>query len=193
MYNKIHNDFELLYLIGRGSYEAYEILIKKYEMLIRDFVKYLPNNFQTKDDYVQECNLCIHDAIKTFDVSKDVLFYSYLHLILKRKVARIWKYCYRETEINECMIRKVEINRQLMETNTIYETELIKMKHNVQYKQLYSELKIFDRLVLNEILIEKKSKEEFVKKYNTNIKRVYNTINKIKTKLENIISKDINN
>lgn len=184
----IYNDYELLYLIKRGSDVAYEMLHRKYELCIYDLVKVIPYTYQDKDDIVQDCLMGITKAIESFDANYNVLFYTYVSLIFKRIISKFWRQYYRDGETLEYMIYRG--NKVLMESKVSYDKELIKIKTKNQYEDLINRLSTFEKLVFNEILVNNMSKDKFVKKYDTNIKRIYNCVHVIKTKFSIILSED---
>ncbi len=183
-----YNDYELLYLIKRGSDVALDVLLEKYRNLILELTKDLPFSFENKEDIFQECMMGMNRAIKYFDVEYSVLFYSYIHVIFKRVVSRFWRQYYKDAEIINCIIFKK--NKMLMESKVFYDEEVLKIKVKNQFDALIDKLSIFERLVFEEILLKNMPKDEFVKKYNTNIKRIYNCVHVIKSKFSIISSKD---
>lgn len=87
-----YNDYELFYMV-KESEEALSCLIKKYEPLYRKlsyfFIKQNPNKGLDIEDLIQECRLTTCYAIDKYSEKNNVLFYSYLLLLLKRKLSNI--------------------------------------------------------------------------------------------------------
>lgn len=90
------NDYELISYVSENNEEAKEIIFKKYEPLIHDrarkLFKYCKNNGAEENDLVQEGMIGLNDAIKTFQDSKDAIFYTYaLKCINSRIISYIVK------------------------------------------------------------------------------------------------------
>ena len=90
------NDYELISYISENNEEANELIFEKYQPLIYDrarkLFKYCKNNGAELNDLVQEGMLGLNDAIKTFQDSKDALFYTYaLKCINSRIISYIVK------------------------------------------------------------------------------------------------------
>lgn len=90
------NDYELISYVSENNEEAKELIFKKYEPLIHDrarkLFKYCKNNGAEENDLVQEGMIGLNDAIKTFQESKDAMFYTYaLKCINSRIISYIVK------------------------------------------------------------------------------------------------------
>ncbi len=187
----IYNDYELLYLIKRGSYDAYCMLLDKYTPLIYKSVNNIQLEYNVKDDLIQDCKVEIVTAVWTFNTKLNVMFYTYINLIIQRKISRFMLGLYKDSVIIKEMQNKITGESIIMESAVNYEPDLTKLIHNEQYTKLCESIKIFDRLVLNEIMIKKMNKNEFVQKYNSDIKKVYNSMYKIREQFSKLINKNI--
>lgn len=90
------NDYELISYVSENNEEAKEIIFEKYQPLIHDrarkLFKYCKNNGAEENDLVQEGMIGLNDAIKTFQDSKDAIFYTYaLKCINSRIISYIVK------------------------------------------------------------------------------------------------------
>ncbi len=92
---KNYNDYELIYMIRENDEVEYDYLFKKYEPLIRNvagkYGMYVKNNGGDFDDLVQEGFVSLHDAVKSFDESKGVLFYTLANVCIERGMQRYCK------------------------------------------------------------------------------------------------------
>lgn len=86
---KDYNDYELLNFVSESD-EANEILYAKYrpfiEITARKMYKYCQNKGIDTNDLIQEGMIALNHAIKTFDETKDVTFYTYAKTCIERKL-----------------------------------------------------------------------------------------------------------
>lgn len=154
-----------------------EILLKKYESLIRVKLKKFDVNRNDYSDYLQDLALVIYKAIINFDEASGKSLCRYLELIIERRLLRVLKYKYRES-------------------NTIFiadDVQQFSHKEDVLQEMVYEErlkeinrvkLDDFKRAILNEVFIDGDSIKDFSKKYNTSSKEVYNHIYMLRCKLK---------
>ena len=87
---KDYNDNELLFYISENNEDANEIIYKKYEPLItntaKKFIKSCENAGLELTDFIQEGMLGLSNAIKEFDDSKDVTFFTFAKTCIERKM-----------------------------------------------------------------------------------------------------------
>lgn len=87
---KDYNDNELLFYISENNEDANEIIYKKYEPLItntaKKFIKSCENAGLELNDFIQEGMLGLSNAIKEFDESKDVTFFTFAKTCIERKM-----------------------------------------------------------------------------------------------------------
>ena len=87
---KDYNDYELIDLIKNNNEEARNILYKKYEPLIFGYSKkilpYCKSGGVELNDLIQEGMLGLTNALKTFDDTKKILFYTYAKTCIERKI-----------------------------------------------------------------------------------------------------------
>lgn len=85
-----YNDNELLFYISENNEDANEIIYKKYEPLIasmaKKFIKSCENVGLELNDFIQEGMLGLSNAIKEFDDSKDVTFFTFAKTCIERKM-----------------------------------------------------------------------------------------------------------
>lgn len=84
-----YNDYELVYMV-RESEEALEVLIKKYEPLFRKLSYSFAKKYKYKgidyEDLLQHCRLTLCKVAFKYEFDRDVLFYSYLLVCLRRSI-----------------------------------------------------------------------------------------------------------
>lgn len=81
-----YNDYELLYLARMNTEEALEILIWKYNFLIESRIKKLKVPKNLWDDYIQEGNITLLEAIKIYDERSRQSFTNFFDMLLKRRI-----------------------------------------------------------------------------------------------------------
>ncbi len=90
---KEENDNELLFMVAESNEESLKVLIDKYKYIVNNIVKkYSPKTeFSGLDekDLQQEGLIGLMQAIKTFDKSKDVLFYTYANVCVESRIKTI--------------------------------------------------------------------------------------------------------
>ena len=91
---KDYNDYEVLYMIREDS-DIIDLIIQKYEPLIKKIAfsffssyKYMNIDY---DDLVQEGRIALYNATKSYNASKDVLFYTYAISSIKKTMLKILK------------------------------------------------------------------------------------------------------
>jgi len=85
-----YNDFELVYLVEEKNEDAFQILYKKYEPIIRkmvgSFYISLKKYGVEYDDLYQEAYLTFVKAIRFFNHNEDTIFYTFFNMSLKSKL-----------------------------------------------------------------------------------------------------------
>ena len=86
----ILNDYELVYLIQNEQDEiAFKYLISKYHKFIYKKIHQMFVSTQHYDDFYQEAILTLFKAVDTFDENKNKTFMRYYELILTRRLIRL--------------------------------------------------------------------------------------------------------
>jgi RNA polymerase sporulation-specific sigma factor len=80
------NDYELLYLIGERNDDAHQLLIEKYQPLIKSKLYQFKIRSQDYEDYLQEGNLVLALAIKKFNPIYGKTFTRFFELLLVRAI-----------------------------------------------------------------------------------------------------------
>lgn len=97
-----YNDYELIYMMNEDE-DAFLFLLKKYEPLFkrvsRFYIKNICNKGYDIDDIMQQCRITLYNALERYDSNKDVLFYTYLLVCIKRS---IWSMCRTSLKQPDC-------------------------------------------------------------------------------------------
>ena len=88
---KDYNDFELIYMVREKDEFSYNKLFEKYRPIIKrisfDYYKRFSNSGYDIDDFYQEAYLAFHKSIMSFDEEKDILFYTFCILCIRRALS----------------------------------------------------------------------------------------------------------
>ena len=92
---EINNDYELIYLIQEEDEQALNIMLKKYEPLIKKIVNHYYRIFKDFNidfqDLVQEGRIGLYRAIKSYKEDKNILFYTFAFMCIKGQILAIYK------------------------------------------------------------------------------------------------------
>ena len=107
---KKYNDYELIYMVRENDEESLGYLFEKYTPII----KKLSNEYYQRyssygydyDDFIQEANIALYDAYRSFKDSMNVLFYTFVVLCIRR---RLLSFCRNITNVNKNISNKMTI------------------------------------------------------------------------------------
>lgn len=165
------NDYELLYLIKEGNEKAYWLFLKKYEPFIVKLSKRFYSIYD--DDFLYDGYLILNEAINKYDEKYNKTFYKFFELLLARYYCKfIRKSSMENVALNEYYYRLTLSKRRSYDERV----ELAK-------GEIYN---IKDELLKNiilEYIYSDQTITTICKKYNYNVKNVYNKLYEIKNKL----------
>lgn len=182
-----YSDYELVYMVKENE-EALSYMVKKYEPLFKrlaySFVKRNPHKGLDVEDIVQQCRITMCYALEKFDSDNDVLFYSFLLVCLKRGILNYTRSYinkpdnYYYMDINdydnlEEFTYNVDYFQNCVDSN--FEDDIILFKHS---------LTAFDSWVF-ELKYNGFSYNEIANLLEVNVKKIDNTLLKVRKKLEN--------
>ena len=200
---KDYNDFELISYIRESSEEANEILFQKYKPMIVAFATKMINyssNFGLEiNDLIQEGMLGLNTAINAFDEHDEASFYTYAKTCIERKIISTIIATKRQKHriLNESM--SIEIYNDEDSTN-IMEALVADNSYNPEniVVETESEHKLFEKIInqltpLEQQVFELKVNgfkyKEIADILDRNPKVIDNALNRIKTKIKNIIQR----
>ena len=127
-----NNDYELIYLIKEDNETAWNLMIKKYEGLIKKIASQYYNLSKglkiEYEDLVQEGRIGLCAAIKGFKVDKNVLFYSFAFLCIKREIL---SYITQQTSQKHSLLLKASsLQEEILDKGIVYEDPLSLMEDN---------------------------------------------------------------
>ena len=192
---KDFNDYELINYISEGNEEASNILLKKYEPLIKkEALKLLPycENFGLDlNDLIQEGLIGLNHAIERYQEQTDVMFYTYALKCIKRKMLSIITSLGRQKNkvLNEsisydddanALIKIIRDSNQTPEEAIMSKEDEEKLIEKIECKLTDFECEVF------ELLISGLKYNEISKILDKDKKSIDNTIQRIKAKIKKI-------
>jgi RNA polymerase sporulation-specific sigma factor len=198
---KNYNDFELLYLIGDGNEDANDIIYKKYKPVIelkaKKYYNYSLNKGLEYNDLVQEGMIGLSEAIKDFKDIKDVKFSTFASLCIERQISSVIiaasrkKYKllndsisldYVDDDVKTSLMDYIADEKEMdpLEKFINAETELEVLE------KIKDNLTDFENQVL-ELKLNNFNYKEIAEILDKSIKSIDNALQRIKTKVKNII------
>ena len=194
---KDFNDYELLNYIAEGNEDANNIIIKKYEPLINKIaIKMLPyckNNGLDKNDLIQEGMIGLNHAIDKYHEMEDTLFYTYAKKCIERKIISVVIASNRNKNkiLNESISYDDEENlllKFIKDTNPNPEEFMIDIElENDLIEKIKEVLTDLEEQVF-ELLISGFKYKEIAEILDKDQKSIDNAIQRLKTKIRNIIN-----
>ncbi len=182
-----YNDYELVYFAMENDDDAFCLILKKYENIIYKLCQYYTGRFYNYsidlDDLVQECRLNLYYSIKNYNPDKDILFYSFVVLVTKRKIFNIINKSYKklpymielDSDDNYLQLPSDNVNEpSYLALEEEIQEKLIKFKYNLDFMDSV----IFD------MKYSSFSYDEISKVLDISIKQVDNRLTKIRNKLK---------
>ena len=195
MFNYEYNDYELLDYIAEGNEDAINIMYDKYRYIVEGIAKSkIGNSFGLDyNDLVQEGMIGLSEAINGFRNQRDVTFYTFALLCIKRQIYTAIK-CASKVK-NRALNNSISLDYEFDDSN-LYKTIIdTKQKNpldivigtekkyeaveNISKKLSLFERKIFDLWIRGYSYCDIKSI------LNIDYKRIDNAIQRIKKKIEN--------
>lgn len=196
------NDNELLSLISENSEEARAEIVKKYTGIVYKIaIKYfkLAKTFGIEEkDLIQEGMIGLAKAIDTYNVNKQVLFYTYVTLCIESsiksaiKMASRMKYQSLNTSISLDELYEAEtqtINEIIKDESLDPSIQLLDKENLEEILELLQELLTPSELEILKLKVEGYSNKEISIKTSKNKKSIENTMFRIKQKLKMYLKK----
>ena len=195
---KDYNDYELINYIHEGNEDANNIILKKYEPLIKkEALKLLPlcNKYGLDlNDLIQEGLIGLNHAIERYREQSDVLFYTYALKCIKRKMISIVVSLGRNKNklLNESISYDDEENLllKMIKDSSPNPEELVlnTEQEEILNNKIKAKLTDFEKEVY-ELLINGLKYNEIADVLGKDRKSIDNTIQRIKSKIKKMIKK----
>lgn len=196
------NDNELIYLCSENNEDAVNVVIDKYKNCVLSILKEYQKQYNiigidTLDLY-QEGLIGLLHAINTFDKEKDVLFYTYANICIRRKIINAIKKTFEQK--NRILNNSYSLDKLINDSeNSLYEIfkdetsepnkllidkeSEIEIIENIKSKLSKGELEIF------KLKLDGNSNNEIANIINKGKKYVENAIFRINKKYKEITNK----
>ena len=90
-----YNDYELIYMVGEKSEEAFSVLYEKYQPLLKKYAgmyyQYYKNYGVEYDDLCQEAYLAFDRAIRYYKEDGPTMFYTFLCITVRSRILNYMK------------------------------------------------------------------------------------------------------
>ncbi len=187
-----NNDYELIYLVSESNENAFDILFKKYEPLIKNIVNHYFYMFQNssivKDELEQEGRIGLYKAIKKYDSQKNILFYTFALYCIKKQILNFYVFHFRKKNeiLNNCLL--LDDSLALIDQDTPED----KIKNNEFSDFIINFKNDLDFLEANifELKYNSFSYKDIAKILDIEVKTVDNKLVKIKIKLKKYMLKE---
>lgn len=179
------SDAEVLVLCQENNEDALNFIYKKYQKIIEKTMKYYKGvfNINNLSDLKTVGLISINTAIRCYNDNMDASFETFLKLILKRNIIKIYIKEFKKTQKEVPLFDALsdafedgEINNPLIKLIDDENVDLLKN----DFKNTLSK----GEKIIYEYLIKGYKYSEIKELLNLDIKQIYNAINRIKTKLK---------
>ena len=190
-----YNDYELVALAREGNEDAINIIYQKYKPLIINKSKdaiYIANHHGLEiSDIMQEGYIALEEAIQNFSENDNASFYTFAMLCIDRNIINFIR---KNTKSRNRLLNDASPIDDYIERNMIDES-------NLEFSFIYrdTEEKIIDKVRNNltdfegkvfDYKIDGYSFEEIANTLNKDLKSIYNTFHRIKSKIKKIMEED---
>ena len=135
------NDYEIMYLIEENDDDANQLLVDKY----RPIVVKIANKYKEEakrcglelDDLIQEGYIGLYNAARTYDPSKDSIFYTYASISIKSKILNVIK-C-NSTQKNSSLNNSLSLFDTFFDSNDNNLLEVLSDENALQPEKLICE------------------------------------------------------
>ena len=185
------NDYELVSLAQENNEDARNILFDKYTPLIikksKDALNLVNHHGIDIADIIQECYIAFDEAINNYNQDEPATFYTFSMLCVERRITNYIRALNnrRSMVLNEAVPLDEGIDKVIAIDNSFEDTLIFKDAEGNLLQQLIDELTPFERKVFN-YKSNGYSFEEISKVLNKDIKSIYNTFWRIKSKYKKI-------
>lgn len=189
------NDFELVYLAQEGNEDAINSLYQKYKPIIvkksRNAIMYATHHGIDINDIMQEAYIGLDEAIRNFSQNEKATFYTFALLCIDRKISN---YLRKTTGskgkiLNDAITIDDTLEKVLGDGFDVEYSLIDKDVDNELINTVKNVLTDFERRVFD-LKIKDYSFEEIAKILNKDVKSIYNTFQRIKSKIKKNIKID---
>ena len=190
-----YNDYELVALAKEGNEDATNILYQKYKPIIvkksENMIVRASHHGIEISDIMQEGFIALEEAIMNFSENDNASFYTFAMLCINRQIINFLR---KTTGGRDKILNDAVVIDDYMEKNMKddFDTEfslINKETENNVIDKLRSRLTLFEGRVFD-MKLDGYSIEEIAKTLDRDTKSIYNTFNRLKSKIKKIIEED---
>ena len=190
-----YNDYELVALAKEGNEDATNILYQKYKPIIvkksENMIVRASHHGSEISDIMQEGFIALEEAIMNFSENDNASFYTFAMLCINRQIINFLR---KTTGGRDKILNDAVVIDDYMEKNMKddFDTEfslINKETENNVIDKLRSRLTLFEGRVFD-MKLDGYSIEEIAKTLDRDTKSIYNTFNRLKSKIKKIIEED---
>lgn len=184
-----YNDYELVAVAQEGNEDAINIIYEKYKPIVikksKNAIIYADHHGIEINDIMQEGFIGLDEAIKNFSQDDTASFYTFASICIDRKIVNYLRKVTQSKNkiLNEAITIDEVIERVASDSNNVEFNYISSVEHRDLIRKISKELTVFERKVFN-LKIEGYSFEEIAKTLNKDVKSIYNTFHRIKTKIK---------
>ncbi len=189
-----YNDYELVYMIKESNEDAFDIMLKKYDPIIKSlafsYVKKYDFFNLDFDDLLQEGRISFYKSIIDYREEKDILFYTFCILCIKRTYSNYIRSFYRKYNYLLSDIKDMEDYDLKIPDKSCYEPSYLLDDCEVERKiiDFKNSLDLIESTIF-ELRFNNFKYNEIAILLDIKIKKVDNCMVKIKSKLKKYLLK----
>ena len=190
-----YNDYELVALAKEGNEDAVNLLYQKYKPIIvrksQNTIVMASHHGIEISDIMQEGFIALEEAIMNFSENDNASFYTFAMLCINRQIINYLRKSMggKDKILNEAAPIDDYLEKNIKDD---YDTEfsfIYKETEEHVINELKKKLTNFEKEVF-EMKMDGYSIEEIANNLNRDIKSIYNTFNRLKTKIKKIIEEE---
>ena len=190
-----YNDYELICLAREGNEEAINIIYNKYKPIIvtksKDAIVLASHHGIEISDIMQEGFIGLDEAINAFSESDNASFYTFAVLCINRQIINYLRKTTggRDKILNDAVAIDDTLEKSISDD---FNTEFSLISHEQERNIIDEVEKIltnFEGEVFN-FKINGYTCEEIANTLNKEVKSIYNTLNRIRSKIKKVMNED---
>ena len=191
----IENDYELILLAQEGDESSINSIYQKYKPIIvkksKSAILVMNHHGVEISDIMQEAYIGLKEAIDNFKETDDTTFYTFANLLMDRKITNYIKknLSGKGKILNEAIAIDETLENILTDDYLPEEEFLFQSRESEIISKLRHKLTDFENCVFD-LKLKEYSIKEISTELNKDQKSIYNTIQRIKEKLKEIIEND---
>ena len=190
-----YNDYELVALAKEGNEDAVNLIYQKYKPIIvkksQNMIIRANHHGIEISDIMQEGYIGLEEAIKNFNENDDASFYTFAMLCINRQIINYLRKTTggKDKILNDAVAIDEYVEKNMRddydtEFSFIYKEYQKDIKNEIEKNLTDFELNVFN------MKVKGYSFEEIANTLNKDLKSIYNTFHRIKSKVKKIIYED---